>query len=116
MAQPLRGLGWLLAGAIVLLAALLVSWSLRPHNPYVRSVLALTGDRDRGQAIFAMNCATCHGATAMGNVGPSLQAVSDRKSAVGLIEQVVGGKTPPMPQFQPEPQDMADLLRYLQQL
>ncbi|MFZ4555923.1 MAG: cytochrome c, partial [Pseudanabaena sp.] len=26
------------------------------------------------------------------------------------------GETPPMPQFQPSPQDMADLLSYLKQL
>jgi hypothetical protein len=33
-----------------------------------------------------------------------------------LIQQVVSGNTPPMPQFQPEAKDMADLLEYLEQL
>ena len=33
-----------------------------------------------------------------------------------LIQQVVSGKTPPMPRFQPEPQAMADLLAYLNSL
>ncbi|MCY7406042.1 MAG: cytochrome c, partial [Alkalinema sp. CAN_BIN05] len=42
--------------------------------------------------------------------------VSHRKSQAALIEQVISGKTPPMPQFQPNPQEMADLLSYLQSL
>jgi len=33
-----------------------------------------------------------------------------------LIRQVTSGQTPPMPQFQPSPQEMADLLKYLEQM
>jgi len=29
---------------------------------------------------------------------------------------VVSGETPPMPMFQPKPQEMADLLKYLEKL
>ncbi len=97
-----------------------MAWPLgqwfQPMDPYAESVLALQGDRDRGQAIFSMNCAVCHGADGAGHVGPSLLDVASRKSEVALIEQVISGKTPPMPQFQPAPQDMADLLRYLETL
>jgi len=49
-------------------------------------------------------------------VGPNLHGVSERKSDAKLVQQVVSGETPPMPQFQPSPQDMADLLSYLKQL
>jgi mono/diheme cytochrome c family protein len=51
-----------------------------------------------------------------GKVGPSLKNVSTRKSRIGLIEQVISGNTPPMPKFQPSPQEMADLLSYLESL
>lgn len=89
-------------------------WQLK--DPYVKNVLSLTGDRIRGHAIFQMNCSGCHGLQADGRVGPSLQGVSKRKSKIGLIHQVTSGDTPPMPQFKPNPQDMADLLSYLEQL
>lgn len=85
-------------------------------EPYVREVLALTGNPTQGQAIFLMNCAGCHGLLADGKVGPSLLDVSSRKSKVSLIHQVTSGQTPPMPQFQPSSQEMADLLSYLEKL
>ena len=88
----------------------------RVSDPYVQEVLSLTGHPVRGKAIFQMNCATCHGLEATGEVGPSLRGVSDRRSKVSLIRQVITGKTPPMPQFQPKTQDMADLLDYLESL
>ncbi|MCY7276760.1 MAG: cytochrome c, partial [Phormidesmis sp. CAN_BIN44] len=37
-------------------------------------------------------------------------------SRTRLIDQVISGKTPPMPQFQPSPQEMADVLSYLKSL
>lgn len=85
-------------------------------GPYAREVLSLTGNPMQGNAIFQMNCAGCHGAMADGRVGPSLRDVSSRKSKLSLIHQVTSGQTPPMPQFQPSPQEMADLLSYLEQL
>ncbi|MXY19390.1 MAG: hypothetical protein F4Y52_05425, partial [Synechococcus sp. SB0664_bin_36] len=51
-----------------------------------------------------------------GLVGPDLHGVTDRKSDAQLVQQVVSGKTPPMPRFELEPQDMADLIRHLHQL
>jgi len=85
-------------------------------SPYLQEVFALDGDRVQGHAIFQMNCAGCHGLEANGRVGPSLKGVSERKSERHLVEQVISGKTPPMPQFQPSPQVMADLLSYLESL
>lgn len=97
----LGGLGW---------------WAWYQTDPYVQEVLHLAGNLNRGQAIFQTNCSVCHGLMANGNIGPSLQGVSQRRSPPRLIEQVIGGQTPPMPKFQPKAQDMADLLRYLQSL
>ncbi len=112
--QPL---GWLL---VLLLAVVVAGVFLVRHvqasDPYIQAVLALPGNTSRGQEIFQMNCAVCHGLEAHGEVGPSLLEVSARKSKINLIKQVVSGKTPPMPQFQPNPQDMADLLKYLESL
>jgi mono/diheme cytochrome c family protein len=89
---------------------------LETSDPYIQSVLVNTGDIQRGHGIFQINCAGCHGWQAEGNVGPSLYNVSRRKSTAQLIHQVVSGSTPPMPKFQPSPQEMADLLKYLEKL
>jgi mono/diheme cytochrome c family protein len=108
---------------VVALAVLLVSvlafigiYQIRHSDPYVQSVLSLGGNASRGHVIFQQNCSVCHGLNADGRVGPSLHHVASRKSRIGLIHQVTSGKTPPMPQFQPTPEDMADLLKYLESL
>jgi mono/diheme cytochrome c family protein len=98
------------------LVAMLVSYHLWYADPYIQNVLSLNGDAVRGHAIFQMNCSGCHGLYADGEVGPSLRNVSDHRSRIGLIHQVTSGATPPMPQFQPSEQEMADLLKYLESL
>jgi mono/diheme cytochrome c family protein len=100
--------------AIVL--ALLGANRFHRPDPYVQEVLSLQGDSVQGHAIFQINCAGCHGIMADGKVGPSLKNVSSRKSPPRLIKQVISGQTPPMPKFQPSPQEMADLLSYLESL
>ena len=85
-------------------------------DPYTQSVLSLKGDSSQGQTIFQLNCAGCHGVSADGLVGPNLHHVSSRKSRARIIHQVTSGETPPMPQFQPGTQAMADLLEYLEGL
>lgn len=105
--------------AVVVILVVLVTVGLSPSfrtNSYEQSVLALQGDAVQGHAIFQMNCAGCHGTMANGRVGPSLLKVSERRSHLDLIRQVTSGKTPPMPQFQPTPKEMADLLEYLEHL
>jgi mono/diheme cytochrome c family protein len=109
---------WLVA-TMLLIAVSIAFWrvhALGAQDPYVQSVLQKVGDPNRGQEIFQMNCATCHGLAAAGEVGPDLREVSQRKSSVALIQQVISGKTPPMPQFQPNERDMADLLSFLKTL
>jgi mono/diheme cytochrome c family protein len=106
----------ILATLFVVLLTLLGVYQFRHSDPYIESVLALNGNPAQGQAIFHMNCASCHGIYADGMVGPDLHRLSERKSRIGIINQVISGKTPPMPQFQPSPQEMADLLEYLEGL
>jgi mono/diheme cytochrome c family protein len=101
---------------VVVLLLALGFFQLQRPEPYVRNVLSLQGDPVQGAAIFQMNCAGCHGTQADGRVGPSLLDVSSRKSQVSIIHQVTSGQTPPMPQFQPSTQEMADLLSYLETL
>ena len=112
--QRLIGIGLLLC-LIVFIVAVGVRY-LQAADPYIHEVLSLDGNQERGKDIFQLNCAVCHGIEAEGEVGPSLLRVSVRKSQVKLIKQVVSGNTPPMPQFQPVAQDMADLLKYLDTL
>lgn len=106
----------ILAALFATLVAILGMYQFRHVDPYIDSVLSLSGSSIQGHAIFQMNCSSCHGLYADGLVGPSLHHVSERKSRVGLIKQVISGRTPPMPQFQPSPQEMADLLEYLRSL
>jgi mono/diheme cytochrome c family protein len=85
-------------------------------DPYTRQTLDLTGSATDGGRLFRLNCAGCHGLAAQGLVGPNLHGVDRRKNDRQLIQQVVSGRTPPMPSFQPEPQAMADLLAFLHSL
>ena len=107
---------------IILLSVLIIAISIlgiywqKISDPYIQEVLSLPGDVTKGHAIFQINCAGCHSLQANDNVGPSLQDIPKRKSKVDIIYQVISGKTPPMPKFQPNSQEMADLLTYLEQL
>ncbi len=105
----------LAAAAACIVAALLVLPAART-DPYTRQTLQLPGSTENGARLFMINCAGCHGIAAQGLVGPDLHGVSNRKNQRQLIQQVVSGRTPPMPRFQPEPQAMADLLAYLNSL
>lgn len=120
LAQPKiiiqRSLAVIIAFICIVLTVIVGVYLNRISDPYIIEVLSLNGDRDRGHAIFQINCAGCHGLQADGNVGPSLHDVPKRKSKISLIEQVTSGKTPPMPKFQPGSQEMADLLSYLEKL
>lgn len=108
----------LVALALITVAILAVSgvYVWQHADPYVQSVQAIRGDAVRGNAIFQMNCAGCHGTLATGKVGPSLLKVSSRRSQLSLMDQITSGKTPPMPKFQANPTEMADLLSYLKTL
>ncbi len=104
-----------LAAAACIVLVLLVLQAAG-SDPYTRTTLELTGSIGDGGRLFRLNCAGCHGLAAQGLVGPNLHGVDRRKSDRQLIQQVVSGRTPPMPRFQPEPQAMADLLAFLHSL
>ena len=118
--QKMQLLGVLMLATITI--GLPAYWILEPS----RQANATSGKENRfiewGSNLFAptaeggFNCAGCHGIAAQGLVGPDLHGVDSRKNNRQLIQQVVSGRTPPMPRFQPEPQAMADLLAYLHTL
>lgn len=104
------------AAATACIVAVLLVLPAARTDPYTRQTLDLQGSTENGARLFMINCAGCHGIAAQGLVGPDLHGVSNRKTQSQLIQQVVSGRTPPMPRFQPEPQAMADLLAYLNSL
>jgi len=106
----------LMAGLAVLIFSLAVLLPGLHSDPYTRATLQLPGDAGNGGRLFRLNCAGCHGLAAQGLVGPNLHGVVQRKNDRQLIQQVVSGRTPPMPRFQPDPQTMADLLAFLHSL
>jgi mono/diheme cytochrome c family protein len=110
-----RGLvaGLVLAAAVACSVLVLLVLPAARTDPYTRQTLELTGSAQHGGHLFLLNCAGCHGIAAQGLVGPNLHGVAERKNQRQLIQQVVSGRTPPMPRFQPDPQAMADLLAYL---
>jgi len=71
---------------------------------------------EKGERLFRVNCVGCHGISAQGLLGPDLHEVSFHLSEKEIINQIMQGRTPPMPSFQMEPQKMADLLAYLNSL
>lgn len=102
-----------LAAAVACIVVVLLVLPGARTDPYTRQTLALQGSVEHGALLFRLNCAGCHGIAAQGLVGPDLHGVAERKNQRQLIQQVVSGRTPPMPRFQPDPQAMADLLAYL---
>lgn len=100
---------------IVSVSILGIYWQ-KVSDPYIQEVLSRPGNISKGNAMFQINCAGCHSLQADKSVGPSLKNISKRKSKIEIIDQVISGKTPPMPKFQPDSQEMADLLAYLQQI
>jgi mono/diheme cytochrome c family protein len=105
-------------GIALLVGVMALAMTVAPprQTPYAVSVLALKGNAAQGKNIFEGNCSACHGLHAEGKVGPNLHQVSKRRTDESLITQVVSGQTPPMPRFQLEPQQMADLLAHLKTL
>ncbi len=112
----LSGLRLLAFGLLIWLLILVGMRAWPQPDPYVHQVLQLQGNPARGASLFALNCAACHGEDGHGRVGPSLHGLHSHRSSTFIIEQVTSGNTPPMPQFQPDPQEMADLLSYLESL
>ena len=86
------------------------------NNKYIIKTLELNGSADEGDALFKINCVGCHGITARGLVGPDLHSITQRLNDKEILKQVTGGLTPPMPSFEIDPVNMANLLKYLHSL
>ena len=86
------------------------------NNKYITETLVLNGSAEKGDSLFKINCVGCHGITARGLVGPDLHSITQRLNDKEIIKQVTGGLTPPMPSFEIDPVNMANLLKYLHSL
>ena len=91
-------------------------FSLHENNKYIIETLDLNGSAKEGDALFKINCVGCHGISARGLVGPDLHSITQRLNDKEIIKQVTGGLTPPMPSFEIDPVNMANLLKYLHSL
>ena len=98
---------------ISLICAGLFYFNQEEKSDYILITLELTGSDKEGDAIFKMNCVGCHGITARGLVGPDLHSITQRLNDKEIIKQVIEGRTPPMPSFEIDPQNMSNLLTYL---
>ena len=102
--------------ATCLFFVVFIYFNQQESNPFIIKTLELNGSKDQGDTLFKMNCVGCHGITARGLVGPDLHSVTERLSDSKIIQQVIEGRTPPMPSFDIDPQRMSNLLRYLHSL
>jgi mono/diheme cytochrome c family protein len=82
--------------AVLLTVAVVVAAAPAPAS-------AQSGDRARGEEIFAQQCAMCHGSDASGMMGmhPALRGAAERLTVEGVEVTVRNGRatTPPMPAF-----------------
>ena len=92
---------------------------------------ALPGDPTKGEALYAQNCATCHGGALEGGIGPALNpieklpGVANTLDPTFLIDIITNGRTPQAgdPRSVPMPkkggndnltdQDVKDLAAYI---
>ena len=105
----------------IVFVALLICFSIffvkhHENNNYIIKTLEINGSAEEGDALFKINCVGCHGITARGLVGPDLHSITQRLNDKEIIKQVTGGLTPPMPSFEIDPVNMANLLKYLHSL
>lgn len=77
----------------------------------------IAGDAAAGQAVYAAQCAACHGAQAEGGFGPALAGAGIAEDAAQFAKIVREGTTGGMPPFpQLTDKDLADMRAYLLQL
>ena len=100
----------------LLICGLLFYLNQNENKTFILKTLEVSGSVKKGDALFKMNCVGCHGITARGLVGPDLHLITQRLNDKAIIKQVIEGRTPPMPSFEIDPQNMSNLLTYLHSL
>lgn len=80
------------AGAIILTTALLIAVAGCGDDG--------GGGGGEGAELYNVNCATCHGGSGDGGLGPSLHGVADRLSLDEHIKTVTEGRGGRMPSFE----------------
>ena len=107
---------YLIIFVIIIFIVAFLSFNQQETDPFIMKTLELKGSVEDGDVLFKMNCVGCHGITARGLVGPDLHSITNRLSDIEIIKQVVQGRTPPMPSFEIDSQNMSNLLIYLHTL
>lgn len=105
-----------------LLAAILGACTTATHGGNavaVGSGATIGGDKKAGAAVFAANCAACHGAQGVGGeIGPSLRGES-RRMNFETVASWIEDPQPPMPRLYPgqlSVQQVRDVAAYVQTL
>jgi len=75
----------------------------------------LTGDATAGAALYASNCAGCHGADGTGVSGPDLTSGLVSGMSDGSISDVIANGAGSMPAITSDDQEVADIVAYLRQ-
>lgn len=108
--------------AAALLAAALSACTTATHGGnavVVGTGATLGGDKKAGAAVFAANCASCHGPEgAGGDVAPSLRDES-RRMNFETVASWIEDPQPPMPKLYPQQlsdQQVRDVAAYVQTL
>jgi mono/diheme cytochrome c family protein len=90
----------LLAVAVPALVALTAITTMADSTPTPSGTVALPGDPARGGTLFAANCATCHGGSLTGGIGPALNPIEklpnvpNSLDAQFLIGIITNGRLP----------------------
>ena len=112
------GFGRTILLCVAMFCFLLMLWQIDSikTDPFTYETLELKGDISSGSSLFKINCVGCHGISAQGLVGPDLNDVTEKLDDKEIINQIIKGRTPPMPSFEIEAKAMADLLSYMHSL
>ncbi len=75
-------------------------------------ILGLDADPAAGAEVFSANCASCHGASGEGDIGPAMSEAVTELSEDEFLATVFNGTDEGMPAFALSDQEAADLVAY----
>jgi mono/diheme cytochrome c family protein len=106
--MPLRAV--VLSIAAIVTAVTLISCARHHRSQGTPASPNVAGaDLGRGKAVFAQQCAACHGIAGMGGqIGPSLVNERARRS-YDAVRKIVTDPLPPMPKLYPSRMTKADV-------